>query len=184
MTSAQPCFALNPVPEVLVRKLLLIPAFVVVASVVGVLAQTPAAGKVDTQWKCTPPNPMNAIPIGDAPDHAYVIQQSKCTAAKGEIAGVKNKDGVATEFMEGKGDTGSGHGIFIETFASGDKITYTYTFSGVSKNHMLVSGSDKWTMTEGTGKFKGIKGSGTCAAKGNPDGSGVYDCMGTYTVGK
>jgi hypothetical protein len=176
--------ALNPVQEAPVRKLLLIPAFVVVASVAGVLAQTPAAGKLDTQWKCSAPNPMNALPIGDVPDHAYVIEQTKCTAAKGEIAGVKQKEGAATEFMEAKGDNGSGHGIFIETFASGDKITYTYTFTGVSKNHMLVSGSNKWTMTEGTGKFKGIKGSGTCAAKGNPDGSGVYDCMGTYTVGK
>jgi hypothetical protein len=167
------------------RKLLLIPALFVVASAAVLLAQTAApAGKLDTQWKCAPPNPIHALPVPDAANHSYVIQQGKCTAAKGEVAGIKEKEGSSTEFMEGTGDNGKGHGIFVATYANGDKITYTYTFTGVSKNNMLVSGGNKWTMGGGTGKFKGITGSGTCTAKGTGDGGGVYDCIGTYTMGK
>jgi hypothetical protein len=169
------------------RKLLWTAALAVLAMVgmVSMLdAQAGVAGKVDTQWKCTAPNPMHALPVGDAPDHAYVVEQSKCTAAKGEVGGVKEKDGVGTEFAEVTGNTAKGHGIFVATLASGDKIVYSYTFTGVSKDNKFVSGSNKWTMTSGTGKFKGVTGSGTCTAKGAGDGSGTYDCVGTYTMPK
>ena len=166
------------------RKRLLIPALFVVASATVLLAQTTAPGKVDVQWKCAAPNPVHALPVGDKADHAYVIQQFKCTAAKGEIGGVKNNEGSGTEFDEATGTNGKGHGIFVETLANGDKITYSYTSVGVSSNNMLQSGSNKWTATSGTGKFKGITASGTCTAKGAADGSALFDCMGTYTLAK
>lgn len=170
------------------RKLFLIPALCVFASAVVVFAQTaaPAAatGKVDVQWKCAAPNPVHALPVPDKADHAFVVQQVKCTAAKGEVAGVKQKEGLGTEFAEATGNNSTGRGIFVETLVNGDKITYSYTFTGVASNNMMQSGSNKWTATSGTGKFKGIKGSGTCKAKGNGDGSGVFDCTGTYTMAK
>ena len=166
------------------RKLLLTAALCVLVPATLLRAQAPAAGKVDTQWKCAAPNPVHALPVGDVADHAYAVQQGKCTAAKGEVAGVKEKDGASTEFVESTGNNGKGHGIFVATLASGDKIMYSYTFTGVSANNIPVSGSNKWTMTGGTGKFKGITGSGTCAGKGNSDGSAVYDCAGTYTMAK
>ena len=92
------------------RKLLLIPALFVVASATVLLAQTTAPGKVDVQWKCAAPNPVHALPVGDKADHAYVIQQVKCTAAKGEIGGVKNNEGSDTEFAAATGTNGKGHG--------------------------------------------------------------------------
>ena len=49
---------------------------------------------------------------------------------------------------------------------------------------MLESGSNKWTVTGGTGQFKGMKGSGTCKGKGNPDGSADFTCTGAYTLAK
>jgi len=164
------------------RKLSLIAAFGALGLAGLLQAQMAGTGKVDTQWKCGVPGPVHALPVGDVPDHAYMIQQIKCSAAKGEIAGVKEKDGAATEFAEGSGNNGKGHGIFIATTASGDKVNYTYTFTGVSKDNKLVSGSNKWTITGGTGKLKGITGSGTCTGKGAADGTAVFDCTGTYTM--
>lgn len=166
------------------RKFLWISALCVLVSAALIHAQTAGAGKVDSQWKCAAPTAMHALPVGDAPDHAYVVQQGTCTAAKGEIAGVKEKDGTSTEFMEATGNDGKGHGIFVETLTSGDKIMYSYTFTGVSANKVFQSGSNKWTITGGTGKLKGLTGSGTCKGKGNSDGSAVYDCVGTYTAAK
>lgn len=165
------------------RKSVFILALGVAISAGLLHAQTAVTGKVSTQWNCAAPNPMHAVPVGDSADHAYIVQQSKCTAAKGEIAGVKDKDGVATEFAEGMGANVKGHGIFVATAASGDKIVYSYTFTGATKDKMNT-GSNKWTMTSGTGKFKGITGSGTCTGKGPEGGSAIYDCVGTYTLGK
>lgn len=145
-------------------------------------AAAASSGNVGVTWKCAAPNPANAIPVTDAPGHAYVVEQVACTAARGEIAGVKNKDGLGVEFMEVKGDSSTGHGVFVETLANGDKIVYSYTGKGTGKDGKLVSGSNSWTATSGTGKFKGITAKGTCKAKGNPDGSAVFECTGTYSL--
>ena len=104
------------------RQWFLIPVACFAASVSVVLAQgaAPAAatGKVDVQWKCTPPNPMNAVPVPDSADHAYIVESFNCTATKGEIGGVKQKSGTATDFMEATGNNAKGHGVFVETLAN------------------------------------------------------------------
>src|SRR4029079_1647874 len=78
------------------RRLLLVLGATCLA--VPTIAQTPASGKMATSWKCAAPSPANAVPVGDEPTHMYVVEQVKCTASKGEIAGVKEKEGTATEF--------------------------------------------------------------------------------------
>jgi hypothetical protein len=147
-------------------------------------AQTPASGKTASSWKCAAPSPVNALPVGDVPNHMYIVEQVKCTATKGEIAGVQEKEGTGTEFVEVTGDTSTGHGVFVETLANGDKAFVSYTFTGTSKNNMMVSGTNKWTFTGGTGMLKGAKGGGTCTAKGNPDGTANFECSGSYTLAK
>ena len=165
------------------RRLLLVLAATCLV-VPTTIAQTPASGKTATSWKCAAPNPVNALPVGDVPNHMYVVEQVKCTATKGEIAGVQEKEGTGTEFAEVTGDTSKGHGVFVETLANGDKAIVSYTFTGTSKSNVMVSGSNKWTITSGTGMLKGAKGSGTCTAKGNPDGTANFECNGTYTLAK
>ena len=91
------------------------------------------------------------------------------------------KSGTGTEFLDVKGDKTTGHGEFLENMENGDKNYYRYEFTGTSKDGAFESGSNKWSMTEGGGKMKGGKASGTCTAKGNADGSTSFDCMGTYT---
>src|SRR5713101_988106 len=140
-----------------------------------------AQAKSNVQWKCDKPAVQHNIDVGDKPGHAYAIGQINCTAIKGEIAGIKMKSGTGTEFLDVKGDKTTGHGEFVESMENGDKNYYKYEFTGTSKNGAFESGSNKWSMTEGGGKMKGGKASGTCTAKGNADGSTSFDCMGTYT---
>jgi hypothetical protein len=150
----------------------------------GVSTIASAQGKSNVQWRCDKPAPKHTLNVGDSSSHAYAIEQINCTPIKGEIAGVgKMKSGTGTEFVEVNGDMANGHGEFVETMENGDKNHYKYEFTGTFKNGAFESGSNKWSMTEGGGKMKGGKASGTCNAKGNADGSTTFDCMGNYTPG-
>jgi hypothetical protein len=144
-----------------------------------------AQGKVSSAWDCSKPSDTHSINVGDKANHAYAISQFKCTASKGELAGVKDKEGTGTEFDDVSGMGSKGHGIFVETMANGDQIHYTFTnTASMAKDGSMQSGSNKWQMTGGTGKFKGISGNGSCKGKGSADGSSHWDCSGTYTKGK
>ncbi len=145
---------------------------------VGVQAQD----KINSQWSCGKATDEHSIDVGDHAGHAYVVTQSKCSAVKGEIGGVQEKEGTGTEFHEVMGNKFSQHGIFIETLASGDKLNYSYKGTGTSTGGQFVSASSTWTITGGTGKLKGAKGKGSCKGKGNPDGSASWECEGTYEV--
>ncbi len=142
-----------------------------------------AQGKVANGWACGKPAMANSIPVGDQPNHAYAIDQIKCTSTKGEIGGVREKEGTGTEFGDVTGNNSKGHGIFVETMANGDTIYATYEPTVTLKDGQIESASDKWQYTGGTGKFKGIKGSGTCKGTGSADGSN-WTCSGTYSLPK
>ena len=161
------------------RKVLLVVCALCLSAAVAT-----AQGKIDSQWNCAKATEAHNLEVGDQPGHAYVIAKFTCTAAKGEIEGQKEKEGTGTEFDEAKGNESHGHGIFVETVANGDKLFVRYQTMGTSEKGQMASGSNTWTITNGTGKFKGAKGKGSCKGKGNPDGSSVYDCMGEYTLAK
>jgi len=145
-------------------------------------ASSVGAQAVNATWHCVPQGPPTALQVGDAAGHAYMIGQAKCTALKGSIGSVKEKEGVVTQFQEATGDNAKGHGEFVETLASGDQLHYTYTGTAVSKDGKPVSGANQWTVVGGTGKFKGASGSGTCKGTGNADGSSDYNCTGNITA--
>ncbi len=161
------------------RKLVLVPVLVCLCAGVAL-----AQGKVSNGWACGKPASAQSIEIGDQPNHAYSIDQIKCTSTKGEIEGVREKEGTGTEFAEVTGNSSSGHGIFVETMANGDIIHFTYQTKAAIKNGQMQSATNKWQATSGTGKFKGIKASGTCTGTGNADGSTAWTCTGTYTLPK
>lgn len=142
-----------------------------------------AQGKVDSQWSCGKPAVGHSIDVGDQPGHAYAINQSNCTAAKGEIEGAKEKEGISTEFDDVKGNALRFHGVFIDTLANGDKVFVTYAGTGTPEKGQMQTTS-KWSITSGTGKLKGVKGEGTCKGKSNPDGSSTFECAGDYTLAK
>ena len=125
---------------------------------------------------------QHTMEVGYQPAHAYSLSQSKCTFTKGEIGGVKEKDGTATQFDELTGNSSKFHGFFVETLANGDAIHYTYEGTATLKNGQVVQASDTWTMVKGTGKAAGIKGSGNWKGKGAADGSAEWSCQGSYTL--
>lgn len=158
--------------------------FLVVCLLCLFASMTLAQGKVDSQWNCAKAADGHSINVGDQPNHAYAIAQFNCTARKGEVEGLKEKEGTGTEFDDVKGSTAKVHGVFVETLSNGDKLHINYQGAGTLENGQVQSESSAWTVTSGTGKFKGAKGKGTCKGKGNPDGSSTFDCMGEYTLAK
>jgi hypothetical protein len=162
------------------RKLLLVVGVVCVCASLA-LAEG-KTGKTANGWACPKPADAHSIEIGDKPGHAYSIDQITCTSTKGEIAGVKEKEGAGTEFAEVTGNSMKGHGVFVETMANGDKLHFVYQFAATTKDGKMQSGSNKWQSTSGAGKFKGIKASGTCTGNGKEDGSVDWACTGTYSI--
>jgi hypothetical protein len=143
-----------------------------------------AQGKVAVKWDCAKPAVAHNLNAGDQPDHVYSISQVKCAAVSGEIAGIKQKEGVGTEFHEITGVSDRFHGVFVETLANGDKVSYTYQGTATIKAGLLEAASNKWSATSGTGSLKGIKAGGSCKATGKPDGGALFDCAGDYTTTK
>lgn len=156
----------------------------VVASVCLSATLALGQGKVSSSWTCAKPANAQSIAVGDKADHSYAIQQFKCTATTGEIAGVKEKEGTGTEFDDVNGNTINGHGIFVETLANGDKLHVSFQSTATTKNGQAQTVANKWQISEGTGKMKGVKGSGSCSGKGNADGSANFTCTGSYTPAK
>jgi hypothetical protein len=134
-------------------------------------------GSMAVLWDCAAPAPAYSLDAGDQPGHAFMIGQVKCTAARGELAGVMHKEGVGTEFHEVTGNMDHFIGVFVETLANGDKVSYTYKGTVTAE-----SGSNTFSSTSGTGKFKGIKASGTCKGVVKPGGGTSVDCSGKYQI--
>src|SRR5437899_8602534 len=63
-----------------------------------------AQTKVSGTSLCAKPDPQHMIEVGDRPNHALEIGQSKCTWTKPmDIAGTQTKDDVVTEAAEMRG---------------------------------------------------------------------------------
>ena len=157
------------------RKLLLV-AFSLLVSVSVAMAQS----KIDTKWHCPKATTEYKLAVGDVPDHLYWIGQATCdaTSSGGDL---KEKNGTFTEFHDAWKASFNYHGYFIATTDDGDKVNYTYEGSGSPDVTKPVA--NKWKIVGGTGKHKGIKGSGTCSGKSNADGSADLECTGTYSMG-
>jgi len=161
------------------RPVLVVGVLCVCASLAAAQGKT---GKTSNGWACPKPADAHSIEVGDKAGHAYSIDQITCTATKGEIAGVKEKEGTGTEFSEVTGNSMKGHGVFVETMANGDKIHFAYQFTGTTKDGQLQSATDNYHAISGAGKFTGIKASGTCKGTGKADGSVDWACTGTYSI--
>jgi len=145
------------------------------------VAITPAQMKPTTSGKCSKPDVQQSIPAGDQPGHAFALAQGKCVT-KGEVGGATSKEGAFSEHQEISGDHLKVWGVYVETFDTGDKIFYTYQSTGTTKDGALQTGQNKYQVTGGTGKMKGIKGSGTCKFTGNSEGGLDYSCTGEYVL--
>jgi hypothetical protein len=146
-----------------------------------VISMTPAQTKLTSSGKCGKPDAHQDIAAGDQIGRLFALASGKC-ATKGEVGGAASKEGVFSEHGEVSGDHSKVSGVFVETFDSGDKIFYTYQATGTMKDSAFQAGENKYQITGGTGKMKGIKGSGTCKTTGTADGGLEYTCTGKYTI--
>jgi len=159
-----------------VRKLLFVACSLLVFGSV-----TMAQGKVDTKWHCPKETVSHKLDVGDVPDHSYMITQGTCNATSSD-SGFVEKTGDFTEFQEIWKTSFNYHARLNVTMDNGDKVYWTY--EGSASTDITKPVSLKWKILSGTGKYKGIKGSGTCSGKFNADGSADWECTGTYSTGK
>ncbi len=153
------------------------PIFVAVCLLVlGAAAM--AQGKIDTKWHCSKPTSNPMLEVGDVPGHQYALGQGTCTATSGSSG---EKSGMYTEFDDVWKASHTGHGRFNVTMDNGDMVYYTYETSGSADIKKPLS--NKWKIASGTGKHKGIKGSGSCAGKQLEDGGSDWVCTGTTERG-
>ena len=76
------------------------------AAVCSCAATAGAQTKVSGTAQCDKPDPIDAIPVGDRPDHDLVVEQFKCSYTKAlEIEGDKSKGAVSTATGEVHGDS-------------------------------------------------------------------------------
>ncbi len=157
------------------RKLLLF-----ALAFLGSASLTMAQSKIDTKWHCPKATSEQKLDVGDVPDHIYWIGQGTCDATSSD-GDLKEKSGMFTEFHDQWKASFNFHGYYNATTDGGDKVHYKY--EGSASTDTTKPASNKWKIVSGTGKNKGIKGSGTCA--GTPSGDGSYDwtCTGTYSMG-
>jgi hypothetical protein len=144
-------------------------------------AAASAQTKHSFSGKCSKPDVAQSIPAGDKDGHVFMLQQGKCESA-GEVEGAKSKEGAFSEHDEASGTRLKGWGVYVETFDSGDKIFYAYQTTATTKDGAVATGSNKYQITGGTGKLKGIKGAGACKFTGNAGGGLDYTCEGEYTI--
>jgi hypothetical protein len=157
----------------------------VVCLLVLCIALSAAQDKISSQWKCDgKPTDQHSIAVPDSEGHSYSIAQGTCTAENGSMGDAKEQQGTYTEFGDITSTSLQNHGVFVDTVAGGDKVFYHYHGTQSVKDGKMESGSNKWTLAGGTGKFKGVKGEGGCKGKANPDGSSTWNCTGTYTMAK
>jgi hypothetical protein len=138
--------------------------------------------KISGIAQCGKPDIQQTVDVPDHPGHSLSISQSKCTWTKPmDVAGIQNKDGVTSSTQDIHGNSATTHGYYVDNMANGDKA-YVRFQDTTSVKEGTADG--KWSYTGGTGKLKGIKGSGTYKAKGAPDGSVSFDVEGEYTLPK
>ncbi len=157
------------------RKLLLV-ALALLVSVSVAMAQS----KVDTKWHCPKATAEHKLDVGDVADHSLWIGQGTCDATSSD-GDLKEKNGKFTEFHDAWKASFNYHGYFNATADNGDKVNYTY--EGSASTDTTKPASNKWKIVSGSGKHKGIKGSGTCSGKPAADGSYDWECTGTYSMG-
>jgi hypothetical protein len=161
------------------RKLMLAGAMVFALALTASAQGTKQTGKAH----CAKADPGYSIDVGDKPGHALMLQKTACTWTAGvEMAGSKATAGDDVSTMEVSGATGHSNGYHVATMDNGDKFLVRY--QGTARMNKDGTGTieGKWSYVSGTGKLKGLKGSGTYQGTMAADGSTDFDVEGEYTI--
>jgi len=140
-----------------------------------------AQNRVDTKWSCQKPSVFYSVAVGDAPNHTYTIFQVSCKSTASD-ANFPEDNSDYTEFQEMQDGSVSVHGRMNVTMKNGDKAYYS--FEGSFSTDTTKPFWQRWEIESGTGRYKSIKGDGTCSGMVHADGTGDMECIGTYSIGK
>jgi len=153
--------------------------------VVSLATVAQAQTKISGTNHCAKPDPQSAVQVGDRPNHAFSVGQSKCAWTKPwEIAGTPGKQGVATFSGEITSNTSRFHAYYVDEMANGDKAYYRYQGTATLKDGVTQTEEGTWSLIGGTGKLKGAKGKGTYKSKAGADGTMTYEVEGEYELPK
>jgi hypothetical protein len=159
------------------RKVILVPALLCGMAVIA-NAQTKITGKLT----CAKPS-VNEM--GGDGAQMIMFQRSNCSwATPFTIDGSKPGRTVDASIGDVNGSSVRTHGYSTSVMDNGDTTFVRY--EGTSQMKKDGSGTIKgtWKYVRGTGKFKGISGSGTYKGQAATDGSAWADVSGHYSLGK
>jgi hypothetical protein len=159
------------------RKTILVPALLCGMTVIAG-AQTKITGKLT----CAKPSVREG---GGDGGQMITFQKANCNwTTPFTIDGSKPGRTVDVSIGDMSGSTGKIHGYSTSVMDNGDSTIVRY--EGTTQAKKDGSGSDKgtWRYVRGTGKFKGISGSGTFKGEAAADGSAWADVSGHYSLGK
>jgi hypothetical protein len=159
------------------RKLTLVPAVLC-----GMAAIAGAQTKISARLSCDKPN-VNET--GGQGAQMIMFNKANCTwSAPYVIGGSKPKRTVDAGIGDITGSIARVHGYSTNLMDNGDSTIARY--EGTMQMKKDGSGTDKgtWRYVRGTGKFKGITGSGTFKGEAAADGSGWVDVTGNYSLAR
>jgi hypothetical protein len=130
---------------------------------------------------CAKAEPMQALPVDDAPGHVLVVSKTQCTFTSGELHGLAMKAQEVTALADVRAGKSEDRGYVVVTVTGGDQAFVSFRGHG-TLHDQIRDGVGTWHFTGGTGKLKGIGGQGTYKAAGNADGTGHDQIEGEMRV--
>jgi hypothetical protein len=127
------------------------------------------------------------VEVGDQPGHVLMMNKDKddsCTwPVPIVIAGVKSTGNVGAGLTEVDGAKFQIQGWDVQTMENGDKVyVHSQTTGTVTGGGKAFTYEGTWSWTDGTGRFKGIKGKGTFKGSGTTDSGTTSQIEGEYTL--
>ncbi len=159
------------------RKLMLVPAlFCGVSAVAG--AQT----KITAKLTCSKPSVSEMAGEGS---QMITFSRANCSwATPFTLDGTKAGRTVNASIGDVTGSTMRDHGYSTSVMDNGDTTFVRYEGTGQVKKDGSGTYKGTWKYVRGTGKFRGISGSGTFKGAGAADGTSYADISGHYSLGK
>jgi hypothetical protein len=159
------------------RKVILVPALLCGMAVIAG-AQTKITGKLN----CAKPSVSQ---MGGDGSQMIMFQKSNCTwATPFTIDGSKAGPTVDVSIGDMTGSMARNHGYSTTVMDNGDTTIVRYEGAMQMKKDRSGTLKGTWRFVRGTGKFKGISGSGSYKGEGAADGSASADISGHYSLGK
>jgi hypothetical protein len=159
------------------RKIILVPALLCGMSVIAG-AQTKITGKLS----CSKPSVNETAGEGS---QGIMFQRTNCTwPTPFTIDGSKPGRTMDAAIGEMSGSKARIHGYSTAVMDNGDTTIVRYEGTSEMKKDRTGTGKGTWKFVRGTGKFRGISGSGTYKGELAADGSGSADISGHYSLPK